>query len=226
MRNETLQEFTEEFDECAVCWAKGGLEIHHLVGGPGRKHIRENLLRLCRDCHYGLHSGGQKSLSKGQVLLAKMESDTRWFDPEALAALQHKKALSYGPEALPAWVYAARRSRPIREEWAMPINSRSKGKRGELEVAHAINREFPHARARRAAQHSGTESTSDVLAPGLGPVWLEVKRVERLNIHQAMEKAVEQAGSQIPVIVHRRNDTEYLLTIRLTDARRFLKEVG
>ena len=47
MANETLKEFAETFDYCAICWSMHGLHIHHIVGGAGRLHEKFNLLRLC-----------------------------------------------------------------------------------------------------------------------------------------------------------------------------------
>lgn len=222
MSDPVLGEFAEAFDFCAICWARWPLHIHHMQGGPARKNVRENLLRLCSSCHDNLHNyGGAACLTKGHCLTAKLEQDPAYYSPAAIAALRNRQALSYEPERLPGWVYRARAKNgaPRFREDDMPIHSRNKGKRGELEAASAINAVLPHAQARRACQFSGTETSSDVVAPGLKNLWIEVKRVERLNIHQVMAIAAEQCGQLTPVLVHRRNKEEWLLTIRLSDIK-------
>lgn len=108
----------------------------------------------------------------------------------------------------------------------MAINSRNKGKRGELEAAAEWNRLVPNAHARRSQQHSGTESASDLISPGTPHLWLEVKRVERgLNLEAVMEKSQEQCGELAPVVLHRKNDSDWLVTFRLEDIRRFVQQV-
>ena len=80
MSNETLQEFAEQFQYCAVCMSTEGLHIHHLVGGAGRRHERYNLIRLCHTCHHKVHSvSGEKGLSHGSVLNAKRLCDDSFF---------------------------------------------------------------------------------------------------------------------------------------------------
>lgn len=108
----------------------------------------------------------------------------------------------------------------------MAINSRQKGKRGELEAAAEWNRLVPNAHARRSQQHSGTESASDLISPGTPHLWMEVKRVEKgLNLHAVMEKSREQCGELCPVVLHRKNETEWLVTFPLEDIKRFVQQV-
>jgi hypothetical protein len=222
-----LSLFAEAFGWCAVCWTRAhALHIHHLQQGSGRKHDRRNLLRLCMYCHEWLHSGGKYNLRKGHCLTAKRECDSANYDPEYLAALRLKKHLGYGPEPLPDWALYWRQRNGIPPELiVMPINSRRKGKVGELEAAAEINRLLPGAHARRSQQHSGTESASDLIAPGLPNLWLEVKRVQALNIQAVMEKSLEQCGELAPVIVHRRNDSPWLVTFRLEDIIRVAAQI-
>ena len=103
----------------------------------------------------------------------------------------------------------------------MAKNSRRKGKVGELEWAHwLVDRGIP---ARRGQQFKGTEDSPDVVAdhPGWHP---EVKRVERLNIDDAIEKAVSEAApGTIAYVAHRRNRKEWLVTLRAED---WLKSVA
>lgn len=107
----------------------------------------------------------------------------------------------------------------------MAINSRRKGKVGELEAAAEVNRLLPKALARRSQQHSGTESASDLIAPGLPGLWLEVKRVQKLNLTEVMEKSREQCGSLVPVVLHRKNDAEWLVTFPLEQIQQFVQQV-
>lgn len=117
-----LQEFAAEHRSCAVCWwpesdMRRRLEIHHLVGGAGRKHVRQNLISICSNCHTVLHSGsvvtGLPDLNKGILLAAKQESDPEYYDPAYLATLKHKKHLGYDPEPIPEF-YMEQRQRNVK----------------------------------------------------------------------------------------------------------------
>lgn len=91
----------------------------------------------------------------------------------------------------------------------MAINSKAKGKRAELEIA-ALLREYGYE-ARRGVQYHGGEDSPDVV--GLPGVHIEVKHVERLNINEAMEQADRDSGDNMPVVMHRRNRTPWLVTM-------------
>lgn len=94
------------------------------------------------------------------------------------------------------------------------MNSRNKGKRGELEAAHIL-KEYGYD-ARRSQQYAGINSDADVV--GLPGIHLEIKRVEKLNIDTALEQSVRDArGEEIPVVMHRRNRTEWKITMQLID---------
>lgn len=223
-----LSAFAGRQTYCSVCWnRRDALHIHHLQQGAGRKHDKRNLLRLCFWCHESLHFGGKFNLHKGHCLTAKREVDDANYDPAYLASLRGKRHLGYGPMRYPAMVFAWRRKNGIPPELArMAINSRQKGKRGELEAAAEWNRLVPKAMARRSQQHSGTESASDLIAPGTPHLWLEVKRVERgLNLHAVMEKSREQCGELCPVVLHRQNEQEWLVTFPLEQIKRFIQQV-
>ena len=95
------------------------------------------------------------------------------------------------------------------------MNSREKGKRGELELSHFLTEHgFP---ARRGQQFSGSPDSPDVICPSL-PFHFEVKRCERLRLHEAMNQATNDAGlSSVPLVAHRRNGGEWLAVLRVTD---------
>ena len=93
-------------------------------------------------------------------------------------------------------------------------NSRDKGKRGELEFsrlckAHGYD-------ARRGQQFCGLNGDADVI--GLPGIHVEVKRVEKLNIYDAMRQAVADARpGETPIVAHRRNNHRWLITMDADD---------
>lgn len=97
------------------------------------------------------------------------------------------------------------------------INSRAKGKRGELELSHRLT-EYGHP-ARRGSQYKGTPDSPDVL--GLPGVHIECKRVENLSINNAMQQSQNDAGNDIPVVIHRTNRTDWKVTMLLDDWIKF-----
>jgi len=90
-------------------------------------------------------------------------------------------------------------------------NSNEKGKRGERELAKWLRDNF-NVFAKRGQQHSGSPDSPDVVADIPG-IHLEVKRVEKLNLHTAMEQAKRDCGDNVPVVCHRRNRSEWLVTV-------------
>ena len=107
------------------------------------------------------------------------------------------------------------------------INSRQKGAAGERELSHEIKRVLGWAgietESNRTAQHCGDSGDSDVLIHQLPQVFAEVKRVERLNVQEAMDKAARQAevAGKIPVLFHRRNRQPWLVTLKLDQLPQF-----
>ena len=94
------------------------------------------------------------------------------------------------------------------------INSRQKGARGERQLAKKLS-EYGYE-CKRGVQYQGSPDSPDVT--GLAGIHIECKCVERLNIHDAMEQSKRDAGeSEIPVVMHKRNYTEWLCTMRLED---------
>ncbi|MCI8607125.1 MAG: hypothetical protein HFG72_10010 [Hungatella sp.] len=94
------------------------------------------------------------------------------------------------------------------------MNSRQKGARGERELA-GILREYGFD-SRRGQQYSGANGDADVV--GLPGIHVEVKRVERLNISEAMKQSQRDARpGELPAVFHRRNREEWLVTMPLGD---------
>lgn len=71
--------------------------------------------------------------------------------------------------------------------------------------------------SRRGQQFSGIEG-EDVICEDAKWLHLEVKRAEKLNLHKAMAQSVGDAKEwQTPVVLHRRNSSEWLVTMRLQE---------
>lgn len=96
----------------------------------------------------------------------------------------------------------------------MAINSNRKGKVGENELARILT---GHGYAsRRGQQYAGANGDPDVV--GLPYVHIECKRVERLNIEDAMAQAKhDKRDGELPAVFHRKNRCEWLVTMRLED---------
>ena len=100
------------------------------------------------------------------------------------------------------------------------MNSKRKGKRGEIELAKKL-REYGY-NCRRGQQYSGIEG-KDVV--GLPNVHIECKRCERLNIYDAIGQAARDAKQgEKPVVFHRRNNRDWLVTMRLDDWMELYRE--
>ena len=94
------------------------------------------------------------------------------------------------------------------------MNSRQKGARGERELA-GILRDYGYD-ARRGQQYSGANGDADVV--GLPGIHIECKRVERLNLYDAMSQSKHDAREgEIPAVMHRKDHCEWLVTTSLAD---------
>ena len=100
--------------------------------------------------------------------------------------------------------------------------SRDKGARYEREVARILN--DWGFQARRGRQFSGSPDSPDVHAPDF-PWHIEAKHVERLNLYAAFTQAIADSGERMPAVVHRKNHSESLITLRLEDLLKVLKEL-
>ena len=69
------------------------------------------------------------------------------------------------------------------------INSKQKGKAGELEFAHECEK-YDLMGVHRTAQTNGKLEQSLADCEGLDGIHIEVKRVERLNIDDAMDQSI------------------------------------
>ena len=100
------------------------------------------------------------------------------------------------------------------------VNSKQKGARGERELANKL-KEYGFD-CRRGQQYCGASGDADVI--GLPEIHIECKRVQRLNITDAMSQAIGDCKGKIPVVMHRKDREEWLVTMRLNDWIELYKE--
>lgn len=93
--------------------------------------------------------------------------------------------------------------------------SKNKGKRRELEFAHFLQ-ERGCPSARRTQQFNG-KGESDVVCEELPFIHIEVKGEEKLNVHKAMDQAILECGSLIPIVAHKKSNKEWLVYMRGED---------
>lgn len=96
------------------------------------------------------------------------------------------------------------------------VNSRNKGAAGEREFCKFL--ETKGFQARRTQQYCGnTGDAADIVCPDLAEFHFEVKRVEKLNIDKALEQAIRDSGARTPVVAHRKNRGDWLITLKAND---------
>lgn len=107
---EMFESFMADHRWCWMCgWEVGGkrpvssdvwaaplrLENHHIVGGAGRKHVRQNIARLCSICHRVFHGDIIRikkdfvlpDITLANILYAKRRLDKDWYDISVLNEL-------------------------------------------------------------------------------------------------------------------------------------------
>ncbi len=105
----------------------------------------------------------------------------------------------------------------------MGMMSRRKGAAGEREAAAVLSAVLG-TRCHRGRQYRGGPESPDI-AGGVEGLHVEVKRVERLRLYEALRQASGDAGgTQVPVVMHRANHKPWVviveaeLLVRLLDA--------
>lgn len=93
----------------------------------------------------------------------------------------------------------------------MAINSKAKGKRGELEAAKVL-RGLGFEEVRRTAQYNGKETGSLADLVGIKGVHLEIKRCENIQLYKWWEQGVRDAkeGEDV-VLMIRKNGKPWLM---------------
>jgi Holliday junction resolvase len=96
----------------------------------------------------------------------------------------------------------------------MSINSKAKGAVGERELANKL-KEYGYD-CRRGQQYCGANGDADVV--GLDGIHIECKRVQKLNLDDAMLQAIKDRKSdEMPAVFHGKNHKEWLVTMKLDD---------
>lgn len=100
-------------------------------------------------------------------------------------------------------------------------NSKQKGARGERELSSKL-KEYGY-NTRRGQQYCGANGDADVI--GLAGIHIECKRVERLNIYDAISQAKSDAKEgELPTVFHRKDRSEWLVTMTFDDWMKLYKE--
>lgn len=98
------------------------------------------------------------------------------------------------------------------------MNSKRKGKRGELYVVNKF-KEYGYE-CNRTAQFKGNTGRADDIE-GIDYIHAEVKFVESLNISKAMEQAKRDSAASnreaFPTVFHKKNREDLLVTMRFED---------
>lgn len=106
----------------------------------------------------------------------------------------------------------------------MAVNSKRKGKTGELELARKL-REYGY-NARRTVQYNGKAEDGEADLQGLPGIHIECKRVEQLSLYKAIDQAKrDSAGSdKLPAVFHRKNNCEWLVAMPLDSFMKIYRE--
>ena len=106
----------------------------------------------------------------------------------------------------------------------MAINSKQKGARFERLLASKF-REYGYTDSRRTAQYCGnTGDASDVV--GLPGIHIEAKHQERMQLYDWIDQAKRDAAGtgNIPVVFHKKNNADILVSMRFEDFMEIYKE--
>lgn len=97
------------------------------------------------------------------------------------------------------------------------VDSREKGKRYERELA-AILRAAGYPDAHRTAQYEGKSGKAYDIE-GVPGIAIEAKHREKMALYDWMAQAVRdsEGSGLLPAVMHRKNNAETLVTMRLTD---------
>lgn len=102
-------------------------------------------------------------------------------------------------------------------------NSKRKGAQGERELSSKL-KEYGY-NTRRGQQYCGANGDADVV--GLPGIHIECKRVQKLNLYDAMSQAKADAKeNELPTVFHRKDRSEWLVTMTLEDWMKIYRESG
>jgi len=96
------------------------------------------------------------------------------------------------------------------------INSKKKGSKGELEFAN-LCKQYGF-KTRRSQQYSGIDINSDADVIGLPDIYIEVKRLEKINVDLVMDKLRDDNKTDdYGILAHRKNNKGWLVTMDFDD---------
>lgn len=103
------------------------------------------------------------------------------------------------------------------------MNSRAKGKRGELEAALLLTQ--LGLQARRSAQYCGADGDADLKVDA--NLHVEVKLQEQMHPYKWLEQAIADSArsKRVPVVLCRRTRSPWLFILRASDMLAFCEEV-
>jgi hypothetical protein len=101
------------------------------------------------------------------------------------------------------------------------VNSRRKGKSGELQAARAL-RELLGIAVTRAAQNSGKEQADLRGTPGIH--W-EVKWCAKIGACRFMDQARADCGEDVPVVLMRENGGQWMVMVPLDELDRLFQRL-
>lgn len=107
------------------------------------------------------------------------------------------------------------------------MNVKRKGSAGERELAEILRGAGIRA-VRNDQIFTGGRENPDIAAEIAGQkLHVEVKRQEKLNVHEAVAQAVRDAAAgTLPIVAHRRNREQWLVTIPLEPLMVLMTERG
>lgn len=103
----------------------------------------------------------------------------------------------------------------------MGMKSKQKGKVGEREARDVMIRVLG-CDAKRGVQHSGGKDSPDIIH-SIDGLHVEVKRCETLSVYTAMDQAMNDAGDKVPLVMHRRNNRQWLAIVNFEQLPQLVK---
>lgn len=106
------------------------------------------------------------------------------------------------------------------------INSKSKGKRFEREIAQKF-RDYGYSEAHRTAQFKGNTGQADDVE-GVPYIHIECKHQERMELYKWYDQAVRDSEAskdgKIPTVIHKANNKPVLVTMAFDDWMQMFNE--
>lgn len=109
-------------------------------------------------------------------------------------------------------------------------NGKHKGDAGERELLEVLTSSgIPAERHQQGllADFKGGHGNPDISATIAGhPLHIEVKRTERLRLHEAMEQAKRDAVDAMPVVMHRASRQPWMVSMELSSFLKLCNQIS